>query len=57
MPFKKCSVRESADDLSIIDDIWVTKKNNLKFMNGANVADFEYTCERNFNKSDNIPPN
>ena len=31
--------------------------NNPKFMNGATVVDFEYTCERNFNKSDNLPPN
>ena len=31
--------------------------NQPKFMNNVNVVDFEYTCERNFNKTDNIPPN
>ena len=52
MPFTKCAVRENPIDLTINDDIFVFKKNNLIYIDG-----FTYECSENFEKKDNEPPN
>ena len=45
MPFTKCTVREDAEKLSTIDDIWIKKSDYV------GVKALEYVCSNDFDKS------